>query len=71
MVKCKYCGNEYRQSVAQCPTCGGREFKDCIMTTQLGTIGYGMMMSSPVIVHLQDVESMYPMSGVRYVIEEG
>lgn len=51
MLKCKYCGNEYRQSVAQCPTCGGRKFDDSLMTVQYGAIGYDMM-SQPCVVHI-------------------
>lgn len=71
MVKCKYCGNEYRQPAAQCPTCGGRKFEDSLMTVQYGAVGYGMMMSAPVVVHIQDEKYLYPMAGVRYVLEEG
>lgn len=40
------------------------------MTVQYGAVGYGMMMSSPVIVHLSDAERVYPVPGVRYVVEE-
>lgn len=73
MLKCKFCGNEYRQAVSQCPTCGGREFEDNLMTVQYGVMGYGMMMSQPCVVHLSSAQSVYPMSGVAgsYVFKEG
>lgn len=55
MVECKFCGNEYKQLAEQCPTCGGRSFRnknDALMTVQYGAMGYGMMMSQPCVVQV-------------------
>lgn len=70
---CKYCGNKYRQQPEQCPTCGGRSFEselDSIMTTLPHGMGYWGMYQAPVVINLGKQESVYPMPGVQYVLQE-
>ena len=76
MFKCKFCGNEYRQAIAQCPTCGGRKFEDALMTTGFHMVGYGPMYEVRHVIQLTSRESMYPMSPMSggtgsYVFKEG